>query len=129
MGGNLSLLAHLTGTPSDVKTKGCILFIEDVGEYIYNVDRMLHQLKRSGKLEGLAALIIGKFSEEKDTVTPYGLNTIDMIRDIVKDYSFPVCFNFPVSHDKENFALKTGVIYKLSVKKDKVTLVEQNISI
>jgi len=124
-GGNLSLLAHLTGTPSAVKTTGCILFIEDVGEYIYNIDRMLHQLKRSGKLDGLAALIIGKFSDEKDTVTPYGFSTIDVIRDIVKDYTFPICFNFPVSHEKENYALKTGVNYKLTVKKDKVTLVEQ----
>ena len=109
------LLAHLVGTSSDIKTKNKILFIEDVGEYIYNVDRMMYQLKRSGKLDDLAGLIVGKFTDMKDTTIPFGQTTEEVIRDIVKEYDYPVCFNFPVSHDKENYALKIGVKYKLTV--------------
>jgi muramoyltetrapeptide carboxypeptidase len=114
-GGNLALLAHLVGTSSDINTKNKILFIEDIGEYIYNVDRMMYQLKRSGKLEKLAGLILGKFSDMKDTERPFGQTAEEVIRDVVKDYDYPVCFNFPVSHDKENYALKIGVKYTLTV--------------
>ena len=124
VGGNLSLLAHLIGTSSDVKTKNKILFIEDIGEYIYNVDRMMYQLKRSGKLEELKGLIIGRFSEMKDTTIPFGQTTEAVIKDIVKEYDYPVCFGFPVSHDKENYALKIGVKYKLSVTTTSVELKE-----
>lgn len=123
-GGNLSLLAHLIGTKSDIKTKDKILFIEDVGEYIYNVDRMMYQLKRSGKLKDLAGLIVGRFTEPKDTVIPFGQDTEEVIRDIVKEYNYPVCFNFPVSHDKENYALKIGVHYKLAVSETMTHLKE-----
>jgi muramoyltetrapeptide carboxypeptidase len=124
VGGNLSLLAHLVGTSSDIKTKNKILFIEDVGEYIYNVDRMMYQLKRSGKLEDLEGLIIGRFSEMKETTTPFGQDAEEVIKEIVKDYKYPVCFGFPVSHDKENYALKIGVKYKLSVTATSVELKE-----
>ena len=115
VGGNLSLLSHLVGTSSDIKTKNKILFIEDVGEYIYNVDRMMYQLKRSGKLDDLNGLIVGKFTEMKDTTIPFGQTTEEIIRDVVKEYDYPVCFNFPVSHEKENYALKIGGVYQLSV--------------
>jgi muramoyltetrapeptide carboxypeptidase len=115
VGGNLALLAHLVGTSSDINTKNKILFIEDIGEYIYNVDRMMHQLKRSGKLDKLAGLIVGRFSDMKDTERPFGQTAEEVIRDVVKDYDYPVCFNFPVSHDKENYALKIGVKYILAV--------------
>lgn len=124
VGGNLSMLAHLTGTSSDLKTKGKILFIEDIGEYLYNIDRMLHQLKRSGKLDRLAGLIIGGFTDSKDTERPFGKTVYEIIRDVVKEYRYPVCFGFPVGHCKENYALKTGVGYKLKVSKNKVTLEE-----
>ncbi|HSQ43412.1 MAG TPA: LD-carboxypeptidase, partial [Ginsengibacter sp.] len=124
VGGNLSLLAHLTGTSSELKTKNKILFIEDVGEYIYNVDRMMYQLKRSGKLDKLNALIVGRFTEMKDTTIPFGQSAEEVIRDIVKEYDYPVCFNFPVSHDKENYALKIGVEYKLSVSTTMTVLKE-----
>ena len=115
IGGNLSLLAHLVGTASDINTKNKILFIEDIGEYIYNVDRMMYQLKRSGKLDKLAGLIVGKFSDMKDTERPFGQTAEEVIRDIVKEYDYPICFNFPVSHEKENYALKIGVKYTLTV--------------
>jgi muramoyltetrapeptide carboxypeptidase len=125
VGGNLSLLAHLTGTPSDVNTKNKLLFIEDVGEYIYSADRMLYQLKRSGKLADLAGLIVGVFTDMKDTDRPFGKTIDDAISDIVKEYNYPVCYYFPVSHSEENYALKIGGIYKLSVAKTKVRLSEQ----
>ena len=124
VGGNLSLLAHLVGTDSDIKAKGRILFIEDVGEYLYNVDRMMYQLKRSGKLDKLAGLIVGGFTDMKDTERPFGQTVHEIIRDAVSEYDYPVCFNFPVSHEKENYALKIGVGYKLKVGKNKVTLEE-----
>lgn len=124
LGGNLSLLVHLIGTNSDINTKNKILFIEDVGEYIYNVDRMMYQLKRSGKLEHLKGLVVGRFSDMKDTTTPFGQSTEEVIKAIVKDYKYPVCFNFPVSHDKENYALKVGVKYKLKVTDECVELGE-----
>jgi muramoyltetrapeptide carboxypeptidase len=124
VGGNLSLLAHLTGTSSDLKTKGKILFIEDTGEYIYNIDRMLFQLKRSGKLDQLAGLIVGGFTDMKDTERPFGKMVYEIIQDAVKGYDYPVCFGFPVSHEKQNYALKTGIGYKLKVSRKKVSLEE-----
>lgn len=124
VGGNLSLLAHLIGTSSDIVTKDKILFIEDVGEYIYNVDRMLYQLKRCGRFDDLAGLIIGKFTDMKDTTIPFGQTTEEVIRDIVSEYDYPICFGFPVSHDKENYALKIGVKYELTVSATSVQLEE-----
>jgi muramoyltetrapeptide carboxypeptidase len=124
IGGNLSLLAHLIGTESDIKTRGRILFLEDVGEYLYNIDRMMYQLKRSGKLSKLAGLIIGGFTDNKDTERPFGQTAYEIIHDVVKDYDYPICFGFPVSHGKENYALKIGVGYKLKVGKGKVNLEE-----
>ncbi len=124
VGGNLSLLAHLVGTDSDIKTRGRILFLEDVGEYLYNIDRMIYQLKRSGKLSKLAGLIIGGFTDNKDTERPFGQTAYEIIHDVVKEYDYPVCFGFPVGHAKENYALKIGVGYKLKVGKSKVNLEE-----
>jgi len=124
IGGNLSLLAHLVGTDSDIKTRGRILFLEDVGEYLYNIDRLMYQLKRSGKLSKLAGLIIGGFTDSKDTERPFGQTAWEIIHDVVKEYDYPICFGFPVSHEKENYALKVGVGYKLRVGKSKVSLEE-----
>jgi muramoyltetrapeptide carboxypeptidase len=124
VGGNLSLLAHITGTASDIKTKGNILFIEDIGEYSYGIDRMLHQLKRSGKFNHLAGLIVGGFTDMKDTERPFGKTIYEIIIDIIREYDFPVCFNFPVSHGKENYALKVGVQHQLNITKQKVVLKE-----
>ena len=124
VGGNLALLTHAVGTDSDIKTRARILLLEDVGEYLYNIDRMLYQLKRSGKLKNLAGLIIGGFTDTKDTDRPFGKDVHDIIHDVIKEYEYPVCFNFPVSHGKENYALKIGVGYKLKVGKSKVVLEE-----
>ena len=124
VGGNLSLLAHLIGTDSDIKTRGRILFLEDTGEYLYNIDRMMFQLKRSGKLSKLGGLIIGGFTDNKDTERPFGQTAYEIIHDVVKDYDYPICFGFPISHEKENYAIKVGVGYKLKVGKSKVILEE-----
>ena len=124
VGGNLTLLAHLVGTDSDIKTRGRILFLEDVGEYLYNIDRMMYQLKRSGKLSKLAGLVVGGFTDNKDTERPFGQTAYEIIQDAVKEYDYPVCYGFPVSHGKENYALKIGVGYKLEVRKSRVVLEE-----
>jgi muramoyltetrapeptide carboxypeptidase len=124
VGGNLTLGTHLIDTSSDIKTKGRILFLEDTGELLYKIDRMFYQLKRTGKLQKLAGLIIGGFSDMTDTERPFGKTAYEIIQDIVKEYDYPVCYNFPVSHSKENYALKVGVGYKLKVGKNKVVLEE-----
>jgi muramoyltetrapeptide carboxypeptidase len=124
VGGNLSLLAHICGTVSDIKTKGKILFLEDVGEYLYNLDRMLYQLKRNGHLDKLAGLVIGGFTEMKDTTRPFGQSALEIIHDVVRGYDYPVCYGFPVSHGGENYALKHGMEYTLHVGVEGVTLEE-----
>lgn len=125
IGGNLALLAHITGSSSEPDTKNKLLFIEDVGEYTYNVDRMLLQLKRAGKLKSLAGLIVGGFTNMKDTERPFGKPVYEAIFDCVREYDYPVCMGFPVSHGKENYALKCGVAHRLAVNEKKVTLKEK----
>ena len=124
IGGNLALLTHAIGTASDFDTKDKILFIEDTGEYLYAADRMLYQLKRSGKFDRISGLIIGGFTEMKDTERPFGKSMDNIISEIIAEFDFPVCFNFPVSHSKENVALKIGVEYQLNITEKKVTLTE-----
>jgi muramoyltetrapeptide carboxypeptidase len=124
VGGNLTLLAHACGSESDLKTKGKILFLEDIGEYLYNIDRMFWQLKRAGKLSKLAGLIIGGFTDLKDTERPFGKTIYEIIKEHIDPYNYPVCFDFPVSHTDKNYALKIGCGYKLKVGKTKVSLEE-----
>lgn len=124
VGGNLSLLAHLCGSGYDFKTKNRILFLEDVGEYLYNIDRMLVQLKNAGKLSRLSAIVIGGFTDSKDTTRPYGKEVYDIIKEHVADLKCPVCFGFPVSHGNENYALKTGVVHRLTIGQEKTVLEE-----
>ena len=122
VGGNLSLLVHLIGTKSDINTNNKILFIEDVGEYIYSIDRMLLQLKRSGKLDKLKGLIIGGFTDIKDTERPFGKSVYKAIQEMVSEYGYPICFQFPVGHSTENYALKVGGMYRLRVGRKLVLL-------
>lgn len=126
VGGNLALLVHLVGTPGCMDLEGKILFIEDVGEYIYNIDRMMLQLKRAGMLVSLAGLVVGKFSDTKDTVIPFGESVYDAIWDKVKDYQYPVCFDFPVGHVAENYALKHGIAHTLTVTATVASLTEKS---
>jgi muramoyltetrapeptide carboxypeptidase len=115
VGGNLSLLHTLASTPSDINTEGKILFLEDVDEYLYHIDRMMMQLKRAGKLEKLKGIILGGFTQMKDNVTPFGLNAEEIILDAVKKYGFPVSFGFPAGHGDKNFPLFMGRKVRLSV--------------
>lgn len=124
VGGNLSLLANITGTPSELSTSNKILFIEDISEYCYSIDRMMYQLKRSGKLTGLAGLIVGGFTDIKDTERPFGQSVYEVIKAIVAAYDYPICFNFPVSHGVENYALKIGGTYQFTVAEQGVVLEE-----
>jgi len=124
LGGNLALLAHLAGSSLLYKTKGAILFIEDVGEYLYNIDRMLIQLKRAGLLKQLSGLIIGGFTECKDTNRPFGKKLEELIHEHIAEYDYPVCYHFPVSHAKANVALKVGMPVSLRVTALSVTLKE-----
>ena len=124
VGGNLSLLAHLAGTKTSLSTKGSLLFLEDVGEYIYNIDRMMIQLKRCGMLANLTGLIIGGFTESKDTTIPFGSTVEKLIWEKVKEYGYPVCFGFPVSHGEHNLALKHGVKHRLRISSRSVVLEE-----
>lgn len=127
VGGNLCLLAHLIGTDSDIKTKNRILFLEDIGEYLYGLDRLLVQLKRAGKLDKLAGLLIGGFTEMKDTERPFGKIAKEIVYGHIKEYDYPICFDFPVSHEKENYALKIGVNHRLKVASGGVSLKEASV--
>lgn len=115
VGGNLSLLYALSGSVSDINTNGKILFIEDLDEYLYHIDRMMLNLKRSGKLEGLSGLVVGGMSDMRDNQIPFGKTAEEIIVDAVKEYNFPVCFNFPAGHLDRNLALVFGRTVKLEV--------------
>jgi muramoyltetrapeptide carboxypeptidase len=121
VGGNLSLLYALKGSKSGISTSGKILFIEDLDEYLYHIDRMMISLKRAGKLSHLAGLIVGGMSDMKDNPVPFGKTAEQIIADAVKEYDYPVCFGFPVGHEVKNLALTLGRKVKLNIG-EKVTL-------
>jgi len=124
VGGNLTLVAHAIGSVSGLQTKNAILFLEDIGEYKYNIDRMMLQLKRSGMLKNLAGLVVGGFTQTKDSDPAFGATVYEIIEAAVAVYNYPVCYDFPVSHDKENYAIKHGMEYALEVTAKKVSLKE-----
>ena len=121
VGGNLSLLYALSGTPFDIDTRDKILFIEDLDEYLYHLDRMMMQLKLSGKLSCLKGLIVGGMTDMKDNAIPFGKFPEDIILDAVKDYNYPVCFDFPAGHIDRNLAMYFGRDVELNVT-DNATL-------
>jgi muramoyltetrapeptide carboxypeptidase len=108
IGGNLTLLMVMAGSVSEMDYSGKILFLEDVGEYLYSIDRMMWNLKRAGKLSKLKGLIVGGFTELKDNDIPFGQTAAEIIGEHVKDYDFPVCFDFPAGHIENNHALILG---------------------
>lgn len=115
-GGNLCLLGHLLSSSSAVDTSGKILFIEDINEYLYNIDRLMIQLKRAGQLDQLAGLVVGQFTDSRDNSDPpFGQTAYEIVAEHTKDYAYPICFNFPVGHVPDNRALPVGMVAKLEV--------------
>lgn len=122
IGGNLSVLYSLVGSASEMNTDGKILFIEDLDEMLYHVDRMMMNLKRSGYLKNLKALIIGGMTEMKDNKVYFGKTAEEIIADLVKEYNYPVIANFPAGHIKDNRALIFGRKVELEIETNKVVL-------
>jgi len=122
VGGNLSLLYALIGSPSAIKTEGKILFIEDLDEMLYHIDRMMVNFKRNGLLKNLSGLIVGGMSDMRDNTIPYGKTAEEIVLDAVSEYHFPVCFTFPAGHIQDNRALILGREVFLEVANDKVSL-------
>lgn len=119
-GGNLSILYALNGTPSDIDTSGKILFIEDIDEQLYHIDRMMMNMKRSGKLESLAGLVVGHFTDmkNKDENNPFGKSAYEIIADHVAEFEYPVCYGFPAGHEADNRALVMGRQWELEVAEE-----------
>ena len=115
VGGNLSLLYALKGSRSGISTSGKILFIEDLDEYLYHIDRMMISLKRAGKLSHLAGLIVGDMTDMKDNQIPFGKSAEEIIRESVAEFDYPVSFGFPAGHAQKNLALPFGRRAKLKV--------------
>jgi muramoyltetrapeptide carboxypeptidase len=125
VGGNLKTLESLAGSNSDLVTKNKILFVEDTGEYLYSIDRMFWNLKRTGKLTSLAGLIVGGFKIKPDDAgEEFGKSLEEIVLEKVKEYRYPVCFDFPVGHQKNNVALKCGIKHQLFVNVASVSLTE-----
>lgn len=123
VGGNLSLLQNLSGTRSDCSSAGRILFLEDIDEYLYNIDRMMVHLDRTGKLQDLAGLIVGHFTDPHDNTIPFGQTPYEIIQTYASKYSFPVAYGFPVGHEPHNMALVCGRMAQLVVAPEGTSLV------
>lgn len=119
LGGNLTLLVNSLGTPSDIDFNGKILFIEDIGETLFSLDRMMTQLRRAGRLEKLAGLVVGQFTDMRDNVSlPFGQDSFGIIANAVSAYSYPVLFDFPAGHVAFNLTLPIGKSVELVVQKE-----------
>tara|TARA_B110000238_G_scaffold195928_1_gene235860 strand:+ start:171 stop:1067 length:897 start_codon:yes stop_codon:yes gene_type:complete len=125
VGGNLSILYSLSGSQSDINTAGKILFIEDLDEYLYHVDRMMMNLKRSRMLGKLKGLIVGGMSNMNDNSISFGKTAEQIILDHTKDYDFPICFGFPAGHLSDNCSLRLGVNSVLEINKNGVSLSQE----
>ncbi len=124
VGGNLSVLYSLSSSISQIDYKNKILFIEDIDEYLYHIDRMLMQMKRAGFLKHLKGLVVGGFTNMKDNTTPFGKTAEEIIYDTVKEYDYPVCFNFPAGHIKNNMPFIHGGEIILNVNREKTEVTE-----
>jgi len=122
VGGNLSLLHSLIGSPSALETKDKILFIEDLDEYLYHIDRMMQNLKRNGLLKDLKGLVVGGMSDMNDNTIPFGKTAKEIVAEAVSAYDFPVCFDFPAGHIPDNRALILGREVTLAISENSVSL-------
>ncbi|MFU8843233.1 MAG: S66 peptidase family protein [Bacteroidales bacterium] len=117
-GGNLTILCSLIGSASDVDTDGKVLFIEEIGEHHYRIDRMMQTLRRAGKLSQIAGLIVGGLTEIPDKAVHFGKTAFELVDEVIQNYNFPVCYGFPSGHLKDNRALILGRKVKLSIGHD-----------
>ncbi len=122
VGGNLSILYSLLGSQSAIDTKGKILFIEDLDEYLYHIDRMMMNLKRNGLLDGLAGLIVGGMNDMNDNTIPFGKTAEEIIQEHVEEFDYPVCYGFPAGHIQDNRALILGRKVELEVSSSRVLI-------
>lgn len=121
VGGNLSVLYGMMGSDSFPETDGKILFIEEVDEYIYHIDRMMRALKRAGKLDRLKGLVVGGLTQIHDNPDPFGQTAEEVIADAVKDYGYPLCFGFPAGHFPDNRAIVLGREVSVRVSSETAT--------
>jgi muramoyltetrapeptide carboxypeptidase len=123
VGGNLSILYSLLGSKSSLDTKNKILFIEDLDEYLYHIDRMMQNIKRNGYFENVKGLVVGGMTDMHDNEIPFGQNAVQIITAIAKEYNIPVCFDFPAGHVKDNRALQLGKKVDFEVNEKEVKLI------
>lgn len=124
VGGNLSLIYSLLGTKTLFNTSGKILFIEDLDEYLYHIDRMIVSLKRAAKLNNITALIVGGMTDMKDNVIPYGKNAEEIILEHTQEFDYPICFGFPAGHIDDNRAIKLGVNAQINISESGVQFIQ-----
>jgi muramoyltetrapeptide carboxypeptidase len=117
IGGNLSIICHMIGSATRIMTDGNILFLEDVGEQLYKIDRMMVQLKRAGLLGKLSGLIVGQFTDMEDGEESFGLDVLEIIHHHTSEFDYPLAFDFPIGHTNENMAIPVGVEGRLKISK------------
>lgn len=122
VGGNLTLLHTMLGSKTSIDVSGKILFIEEIGEYAYHIDRMLQSLKRAGYFDNCKGIIVGDFSKMRENTTPWGSSVEQLILDVLSDYDFPIAFNMPAGHEDDNRAMIFGRNIELSVGKEVSTV-------
>jgi len=125
VGGNLSILYSLLGSISDIDTEGKILFIEDLDEYLYHIDRMMMNLNRNGKLAKLKGLIVGEMNDMNDNEIPFGKSVEEIILEHTKGYDYPICFGFSAGHINDNRCIKLGVKSVLKITENGVSLFQE----
>jgi muramoyltetrapeptide carboxypeptidase len=123
VGGNLTILHTMLGSKTSINTSGKILFIEEIGEYKYHIDRMLQSLKRAGYFDDCAGVLVGDMSKMRKNTTLWGSSVEQLILDALSDYDFPICFNMPAGHEKDNRAMILGQAIKMEVGKEQSTVV------
>lgn len=123
VGGNLTMLHTMLGSKESIDTSGKILFIEEIGEYKYHIDRMLQSMKRAGYFDNLNGLVVGDMSKLRKNTTLWGTSIEQLILDALEEYNFPIAFNMPAGHEKDNRALVLGNTVELRVSKAKSSIV------
>jgi muramoyltetrapeptide carboxypeptidase len=123
VGGNISILYSLLGSKSAIDTKNKILFIEDLDEYLYHIDRMMYNIKRNGYFEQVKGIIVGSMTDMHDNEIPFGQNEVQIITEIAKDFSIPIAFQFPAGHQKDNRTLILGKQVHFEVNEKEIKLI------